>query len=319
MAGPSNFPNGFTQGITIRGLPIQLTHPGEVYWVNNSSVLAKGAVGGSDSNDGSYRRPFSTIDYAIGKCTASRGDIIMVMPGHEEDIAAASGITLDVAGVAIVGLGTGSLKPKITFSATDSTFVVSAANCSLVNLWFDAQVAECVTGLSLTAAADGFSMENCLTSENANDGTHNFVDVITLATGCNDLSWKNCTFLGFDANNDAFITGVAHDQFYIDNCRFYANTAQAAAHGLIVTSGNCTNMEIKNCSLRSNIDDAAFFDFNGAANSGVIKYCMLSSIDTAGAVAAGFDNTGAHVFECYVAGDADSYGLVGGGTVYSNV
>jgi hypothetical protein len=77
-------------------------------------------------------------------------------------------------------------------------------------------------------------------------------------------------------------------------------------------------MEIKRCSFVSNVDGALFLDFNGAANSGVIAECYFSSIDTAGAVTAGFDVTGAHVFECYVAGDADSFGLVGGGTVYSN-
>ncbi|MHC4121799.1 MAG: hypothetical protein ACYSWO_30370, partial [Planctomycetota bacterium] len=176
------------------------------------------------------------------------------MPGHEEDIDAAAGIALDVAGVAIIGLGSAALRPKITFSDTASTMTVTAANCSLSNIWFDAQVAQCVTGLSLSAAADGFTMENCLSTENANDGTHNFIDVITLATGCNDLSWKGCTFIGNDAANDAFITGVAHDQFYIDDCRFYANVAQTAAAGLVDSSGNVTNMEIKNCSFRSNID-----------------------------------------------------------------
>lgn len=314
----SNYPNGFANGVTIRGMPLLQVHPGRVWWVNNSGVLPEGGVGGSDGNDGTYQRPFSTIDYAIGRCTASRGDIIAVMPGHEEDIAAASGITLDVAGVAIIGLGPASLRPKITFSATASTFVVSAANCSLSNLWFDAQIADVVTGLSLTAAADGFSMENCLTTENANDGTHNFVDVVTLATGANDLSWVNCTFIGNDTNNDAFITGVAHDQFYIDNCRFYANVAQATAHGLVDSSGNVTNAEIKNCSFRSNIDGALWLDFNGSANSGVCKNCMVSSLDVAGATSTG-DFTGGHFFECYVSGEADAFGLVGGGgVVYNN-
>ena len=314
----SNFPNGFAAGVTIRGIPLLQVHPGEVFWVNNSGVLAKGGVGGSNGNDGSYRRPFSTIDYAIGRCTAGRGDIIAVMPGHEEDIAAAAGIALDVAGVAIVGLGSASSRPKITFSATGSTFTVTAANCSLSNLWFDAQVAQCVTGLSLSGAADGFSMENCLSTENANDGTHNFIDVITIATGANDLSWKGCKFIGNDAANDAFITGVAHDQFYIDDCYFAANVAQAAAHGLVVSSGNVTNAEIKNSSFRSNVDGALWLDFNGTANGGVCKNCVVSSIDTAGATSTG-DFTGGHFFECYVSGDADAFGLVGGGgVVYGN-
>lgn len=313
----SNYPNGFTNGVTIRGVPLLQVHPGEVFWVNNSSVLAKNGVGGSNSNDGSYRRPFATIDYAIGKCTASRGDIIAIMPGHAENVSAASGITLDVAGIALVGLGAGSLRPKLTFTATDATVVVSAANISLSNIVLEAGIADVVTGLSLTGDADGFSMENCESGEGAAAGTYNFVDVITLATGCNDLSWKGCTFIGNDTNNDAFITGVAHSGFYIDDCRFYSNVAQAAATGLVDSSGNVTNAEIKNCSFRSNVDGALWIDFNGADNSGVVKNCVVSSIDTAGATSTG-DFTGGHFFECYVSGEANAFGLVGGGGVVYN-
>lgn len=314
----SNYPNGFTDGVTIREVPITIAHPGKVFWVNNSSVLAPGAVGGSDGNNGTYLRPFSTVDYAIGKCTANRGDIIMVMPGHAETLATASAITSDIAGVAIVGLGTGAKRPTFTFTATDSTWVVSAANCSFYNIILQAGIADVVTALSLTAAADGTSFESIESYEGAAAGTYNFIDVITLATGANNLSWNNCKFIGNDTNNDAFITGVAHDGFYISNCYFASNVAQAAAHGLVDSSGNVTNAVIKDCHFRSNIDGALWIDFNGAANSGLVTNCYVSSIDTAGATATG-DFTGGHFFECYVSGEADAFGLVGGGgVVYNN-
>jgi len=314
----TNYPNGFTNGVTVRGLPITLAHPGEVFWVNSSTVLPTGGVGGSDSGKGTYQRPFSTIDYAIGRCTASRGDIIMVMPGYTEDIAVASGITLDVPGVAIVGLGVGSLRPTITFSETASTIVISAANCSIINMVFEAAKAEVVTGISLTADADGTSFEAIESYEGAAAGTYNFVDFTTLATGANNLSWKDCKFIGKDASNDAFITGVAHQGFYVDNCYFAANIAQTAANGLIDSSGNITDMVITNSYFRSNIDGAKFIISGGAANSGHVVNCHFSSLDVAGAVAGGFDITGAHCFECYVAGEPDSFGIVGGGTVYGD-
>ena len=119
----SNYPNGFPNGITVRGLPLQQAHPGNVYWVNNSGVNPDGGANGSDSGKGTYLRPFSTVDYAIGRCTANRGDIIMVMPGHAEDVGSASAITSDIAGVAIVGLGTGAKRPTFTFTATDGTWL----------------------------------------------------------------------------------------------------------------------------------------------------------------------------------------------------
>lgn len=311
----SNFPNGFSGGVTIRGIPITIAHPGKVFWVNNSSVLAPGGVGGSDGNPGTYLKPFATLDYAIGKCTASRGDIIMVMPGHAENVATAGAITCDVAGVAIVGLGTGTLRPKFSFTAAAATFVVSAANCSFYNIEWQANFADVATMLDVSGV-DGLSFENCYFTE---AGTNlNFVDAVDLATGADDISFKGCKFIGSDAANDSCITGVAHSGFYVEDCFFAFNTAQTAVVGMIDSTGNVTNMRIRNCDFRSNVDGALFIDFNGTANSGCVSYCNFSSIDTAGAVTAGFDLTGAHCFECYVAGEADSFGLVGGGTVYNN-
>ena len=133
----SNFPNGFAEGITIRGMPLQVAHPGEVFFVNNSGVLAKRGIAGSNGNPGTYQKPFSTIDYAIERCTAGRGDIIFVMPGHVETVTAAGGLDVDVSGVAIVGLGHGALRAKIDFTtATTADMDIDAANVSLVNLLF---------------------------------------------------------------------------------------------------------------------------------------------------------------------------------------
>lgn len=133
----SNFPSGFANGLTVRGIPLLTAYPGEIFWVNNSGVLPKGGVGGSNGNDGSYRKPFSTIDYAVGRCTANRGDIIMVMPGHVETVTAAAGLDLDVAGIAVVGLGTGTKRASVNFTtATTADMDIDAANVTLINLLF---------------------------------------------------------------------------------------------------------------------------------------------------------------------------------------
>ena len=69
----------------------------------------------------------------------------------------------------------------------------------------------------------------------------------------------------------------------------------------------------------SNVDAAVMIDFSGETNSGVIAECYFSSADTADATTARIDFTGGHCFECYFAGDADSYGIVGGGSaIYNN-
>ena len=104
MSLMSNYPNGFANGISVRGMPLLSAYPGKVYWVSS--------VNGSNGNDGTFQKPFGTLDYAVGRCTANAGDIIVAMPGHVETVIAAAGLDLDVAGICILGLGAGSLRPR---------------------------------------------------------------------------------------------------------------------------------------------------------------------------------------------------------------
>jgi len=77
-----------------------------------------------------------TIDAVIGYTTASRGDVILVAPGHTESITAAAGIALDVAGVSVIGLGVGNNRPVITIASTDNagTMTMSGNNTRLENI-----------------------------------------------------------------------------------------------------------------------------------------------------------------------------------------
>ena len=71
----NNFPGGFSAGITVRNLPIAVTHPGKIFWVSNATTLSDRQVGGSDSNPGTFDKPFSTIQAGFNACVADRGDI----------------------------------------------------------------------------------------------------------------------------------------------------------------------------------------------------------------------------------------------------
>jgi hypothetical protein len=305
-----NFPNGIASfGVPVLGgvnIPVTTGN----YWFVDSAH-------GSDGNTGKTpKKAFKTYDYAIGKCTANHGDVIVLCPKHAENISTASGITNDVAGVTTVGLGYGGLKPKFSFTAATATHVISAANNTFINVQWEANYLDVAIGLDVSAV-DGTTFESCWFTDAASN--LNFIITIDLADGASNLTVRNCKFLGTDAQNDTFINGVAHSGIFIYDSFFCMQIAQAAAVGLIATSSHATNVEIKRCSFVSNVDGAIFIDFSGSTCSGVIAECYFSSADTAGAVGT-FDFTGGHMFECYVAGEADTFGLVGGGsgTVYNN-
>jgi len=159
----SNYPNRFTYGVTIGGTPVVTSQPGNVYWVNNSSVLPPGGVAGVNApwpTAGTYLRPFNTIDYAIGQCVAGRGDIINVMPSHVEAVSTAAGIDFDVDAITVNGIGVGLDQPKVTFTATTSTVEVNADGVTINGLNFEATVSAVAVGISVLDGADDFRIIN---------------------------------------------------------------------------------------------------------------------------------------------------------------
>ena len=160
-AGPANYPGGFSTGVTLQNVPISIPHPGKVFWVNNSSVLAQGGIGGSNGNDGTYQRPFSTLDYAIGRCTAGRGDVIYIMPGYTQTMTAADDVDVDVADVRIIGLGRGLKRPRFSYTATGGEFVIGAVNVRIENLVFVPGVSAVTHAVDVEATATDAQIVNC--------------------------------------------------------------------------------------------------------------------------------------------------------------
>lgn len=217
----SNYPNGFLDTLIVKGMPITQLHPGNIYWVNNSGVLPDKGIGGSDGNKGSYLQPFSTLDYAVGKCKASRGDIIALMPGHAESYDTAGvDLTLDVAGIAIVGLGTGSLRPTIT-QGTDvlQTIAVSAANITIYNVYFKADFQDITIGFTLTTAKY-FSLINCQFDDVSSSKCWvHIVNATGSANTVDGLYVQDCVYNGLDATFATFAKVDAAQ----DDIRFIGN------------------------------------------------------------------------------------------------
>lgn len=216
MARQSNYPNGFPNGVTIRGVPLLLSHPGQVFWVDSGT--------GSNGNRGTYDRPFATIDYAVGRCTANKGDIIMVKPGHTETVTAAAGLDLDVAGIALVGLGAGSNRPTVNFTtATTADMDVDAANITMVNFLFTGGV-DALAGPIDVNAAD-FSLVSC----EWRDVTGQATDVIIADANADRLLVDNYFHNGAAAAGaNSAIALIGMDNPVVRNFKIVGNFAVSA-------------------------------------------------------------------------------------------
>lgn len=285
--GLSHFPNGFKQGISIRGVPIVNTHPGEVFWVNNSGVLAKGGVGGSDGNDGTYLRPFSTIAKAISMATASRGDVILVMPGHSETISSAGALAFSKAGVALVGLGVGTLRPTLSYTtAATASVTVTAANVTISNIRCVANFADVTRAFNVTAT--NLHLDSVEFMEGGAD--LNFVDYIDCSGGDNtadNLRVTNCRGTAIDAAQDSFltITGTIDRLVFADN--YYSSThANTMAMIEQATGKSMTDVLVVDNYMNAYGKTAGdlLIDNDTATNTGIVARNLIGHADTAGEI-----------------------------------
>ncbi len=175
-------------------------HPGDIYFVDSGHASASDAVGFGNDPDS----PFATIDFAIGQCTASQGDVIYVMPGHTETISGATSLVMDVIGVRVIGLGRGADRPTLTFSATDSEIAQSAASCSFENFLITCTgVIDVVVGITVSAA----DVQHRDIEIRDGGATSQFIDAIIVATGGARFRSENYRFLG--AAGDAGASGIS--------------------------------------------------------------------------------------------------------------
>ena len=168
-----------------------------------------GATNALDADDGyhghSFENPLATIDYANGLCTASEGSVILVAPGHNESLANAQ-ITFDVAGVTVIGLGNGNLRPRIDFDHANASIDVTANGVTLINLGLLPSITAVLIGVEVASGVTDFKMVDCefMVGEDG-AGADEFVKAIRLVSGNHDTILKNVKIL---AHADA--TGATH-------------------------------------------------------------------------------------------------------------
>lgn len=211
------------------GAPYSLLRPagqGAVFFVDSTG-------GGSTTSGGlTPESAFTTLNSAIGACTAAKGDTIFVMPGHVETITGAAGVLVNKAGVRIVGLGEGRARGRINYTtAVGASFDITAANVLVENLYF---------------TPIGF-------------------DAITAAmniTGAN-VTIRNCEFELADASNQAvlgILTAATATRLIVEGCFFHGTGDAGTATAIRHASG-------ADCIIRNNIFHGAYTTTLGAIDN----------------------------------------------------
>lgn len=243
MVSPiTEFPNGLSS----YGMPLFGGHEvfttGKVYFVDS--------VTGSDNNDGSSpENALATIDAANNKCTASKGDFVIVMPNHAESLIADSAVDLDTIGVTVVGMGSGETRPTLTFTtAVTADFKLAANDVTVKNLLFKAGI-DALTG-PLEVGGDDCKIIDC---EYRDDAGNNYETTDVLVTTSTPL---RMLVDGFIYHSDGDLGGTAQqsiiqlngaDHAQIVNCWLVA----FCATGVIEDSTTSDSLLINNCVIEN--------------------------------------------------------------------
>lgn len=264
-----NFPNG---GANDRAINNKFYRVPDGCWGDVRFVSS--ATGSSSGPGWAPENAYSTIDAAIGACTANNNDLILVLPGHAETISAAAGIDADVAGITIWGLGQGSNKPTITMgTATTADVDIDAANITIKGLRFVNNIDDLAAFIDCNS--DYFTIEDC---EFVTSSTKEALCFIDMATTKDYLTVKRCRFEqptdpgGSDGGaGTGGIYLVDSEYILVQDCWFVGNFETAAVHNKTTA---CKSLVLERCYIYSALSGSEPLQLVDGA-TGVAKECFF--------------------------------------------
>lgn len=276
MAGQKTSLFGKWQDGGMFGVIDQHVTTGDIWFVGST---VSGATDGAGYGQ-SPISPCATIDYAIGLATASQGDIIYVMPGHAETIAAA-GIDVDKAGLSIIGLGVGNNRPTITLNATTSDVDIDAAGVLIRGLRFVSSVNNLAWFIDVNTAY--FTMEDCEFVTASATEAYNFINI---ATTVDNFIFRRCRFLqptdpnGTDggANTGCFYIDDS-ENILIEDCEFLGEFETSIIHN---DTTACKNLWVRRCFGEQALAGADVITLEAGATGGM-DHCSWNVPDAADA------------------------------------
>lgn len=183
---------------------------GVIYYVVGVVATAPTVFQISATRGGTALNISSTGTAVIIYPLQSTGDMIYIMPSHNENVSSSTALNITTAGVTIKGLGEDETRP---------TFYLDTATTTLI-----------------TVSAPAVAWENCIF-----DGTGFDAIVTMFSVTASDVRFESCKFINANATNQAtaVITTTARaNRFKFINNFVFGTTDAGTATALIVVGGN---------------------------------------------------------------------------------
>lgn len=298
----------YTNGVSSFGMPVLPAYSG--FLTTGSVFFVHSGTGEDSPGQGTDPdNPFASIDYAVGRCTAANGDLIVVMEGHAETVSAAGGLDLDVAGITVLGLGNGANRPTITLGTADTADIdVDAANITVANVIIDATAFDSIT-TAFDVNAANFTLRDCLCVVGDSGGQADAFITTGATTASNGMRIINCIFTSTTTGPVSAIDIVGTpDGVEILGCQFWGTYSGAPINN--ETGNVATNLRIEGCFLQNTHATALALDLDSAC-TGYMAHCLIhtANVDPVGAGAA-VDSGSLFCYENYASDTVDGSGVL---------
>lgn len=260
----------------------------DTWFVDGNSGNAANSAGAGQG--ASWDLPFSTLNYAISRCSNDASNVILVAADHTENWTTketASGTTttgacVNKSGVTIIGFGTQDRRPTFLTTAAAGTLNVIATECSLYNLVFKSNYADTATLIITDSAGDGLLVENCEFRDSAANKEHKLA--ISIAANCDDTTIRGCRFLVTDdaSASEAAIRYVgAHYRSTVQDCFFRGDWGGDSSDGVIDASTTASYDMLIDGNIINNMDATygAGIEVH-ASTTGVVSNNVIYAVGT---------------------------------------
>lgn len=223
-------------------------------------------------------RIHTTVNSALSQCRSGRGDVVLILEGHAENISAADAWSNLVAGTQIVGRGVANSRPTFTWTAAAGTILADVANVGIYNCRFlmagdlASTTALTVTvGIPVTAAGFHFVGNEVNVGVDANQLTTNAFTISAAGDDCVFAHNNIKGFAGAEITSVITTSAAGADRLSILYNRISADVATAATGVLLdLDAGAILNNDIIGNHLANNTASSKFVIDPHADSTGMV-------------------------------------------------
>lgn len=254
---------------------------GRVFYVDS--------VNGTASNDAlSWGTAVTTVDLALAKTVANRGDRVYMAPWHVETEAGTDAKiwTMSKVGVSLLGVKQGYQMPTFTFTDDGALASVTGANCIVQNCKFVSDVVDLASALTLGAASDGTVIDGC-EFRDGDSASLEIVYGISITALASDITIQNCKFITFagGSGTESAILGIgAHDRLNIVHNVFSGDWNDAVAD--LATTASLNIYVADNDVYQLDAGDGLFANCNASTTGTFVRNMIFAGKNTQAAIVA---------------------------------